>query len=117
MRVAMSQLAAVSDAQFSALETQVGLLGGRVDTLSFRLDDLDQSTRGGIAAAMAMGGMMVVPDSDVSVSLNASTYRGEQGFAGGITARIAPRIYVAGAVTGSTTRNSTGGRVGVSFGL
>lgn len=57
----MNHLAAISDAQFGALEDQLG-------DLTFRLDDIDESTRGGIAAAMAMGGMMVVPDSTVSVT-------------------------------------------------
>ena len=60
---------------------------------------------------------MIVPDSNISVSLNASTYRGEQGFAGGITARVAPKVYVSGSLTGSTAKNSTGGRVGVAFGF
>jgi trimeric autotransporter adhesin len=61
--------------------------------------------------------MMVVPDSTVSVSFNASTYRGEQGFAGGVTARVAPRVYVSGSVAGSTAKNSTGARAGVAFGF
>ena len=109
-RVAMSHLAAISEAQFGALEDRLG-------DLSFRLDDVDRATRGGIAAAMAMGGMMVVPDSTVSINMNLATYRGEQGFAGGVVARVAPRVYVSGAVTGSTQKKSTGGRVGVAFGL
>jgi hypothetical protein len=109
-RVAMHYLAAVSDAQFSALENQLG-------DLSFRLDEMDQSSRAGVAAAMAMGGMMVVPDSNLSVSVNVATYRGEQGFSGGIVARVAPKVYVSGAVTGSSHKKSTGARVGVAFGL
>jgi hypothetical protein len=106
----MSHIAAVTDAQFSTLE-------GRLSDLSFRLDDVDQGARAGTAAAMAMGGTMVVPDSSVSISLNAATYRGEQGFSGSVVARLAPRVYVSGAIAGSSQKKSTGGRVGVAFGL
>ena len=66
---------------------------------------------------MAMGGTMIVPDSNVSLSLNASTYRGEQGFSGSFAARLAQRVYVSASVAGSTARDSTGGRVGVAFGF
>jgi hypothetical protein len=110
-------VSAISDVQFNALATRVGTLENRVDALTFRLDDLDASTRGGIAAAMAMGGTMVVPDSKVSVSLNAATYRGEQGFSGAITLQMSEKVYISGAVTGSTTEDSTAGRVGVAFGF
>lgn len=106
----MQAVAAVTDAQFSALQADV-------DSLSFQLDDLDETTRGGIAAAMALGGQMVVPDSTVSVTVNGSTYRGEQGFAGSVAARVAPRIYLSGGIAGSTAKKSTGGRVGVAFGF
>ena len=106
----MQAVAAVSDAQFAALQADV-------DTLGFQLDDLDESTRGGIASAMALGGQMIVPDSTISVSGNVSTYRGEQGFAGSVAARVAPRIYVSGGIAGSTAKNSTGGRVGVALGF
>ncbi|OBX19896.1 hypothetical protein A9995_04925 [Erythrobacter sp. QSSC1-22B] len=60
---------------------------------------------------------MIVPDSTASVSMNASTYRGEQGFAGTVTARVAPKLYLSEGFAGSTARDSTGGRVGLAFGL
>jgi hypothetical protein len=66
---------------------------------------------------MALGGTMVVPDSRVSLSFNAATYRGEEGFSGSIVARVAPKIYLSGGVAGSSAKGSTGGRVGVAFGL
>ncbi|MXO86767.1 hypothetical protein GRI38_12100, partial [Altererythrobacter aurantiacus] len=110
VRVAMDAIAEISDAQFNALSD-------RVTGLDFRLDELDESTSGGIAAAMAFGGTMIVPDSSISVSLNASTYGGEQGFAGTVSARVAPRIYVSGGIAGSTASDTTGGRVGVAFGF
>ncbi|MEM6827110.1 MAG: hypothetical protein AAF553_04130, partial [Pseudomonadota bacterium] len=110
VRVSMNALAAVSEAQFNALS-------GRVTGLEFRLEDVDQRARGGIAAAMALGGQMVVPESSVSLSFNASTFQGEQGFAGSVSARVAQRVYVSAGVAGSTASDSTGGRVGVAFGF
>jgi len=71
----------------------------------------------GIAAAVALGGTMIVPDSAVSMSFNLATYRGQQGFAGSVVGRLSQRIYVNAGVAGSTMRGSTTGRVGISFGL
>ena len=51
------------------------------------------------------GGMMVVPDSPVTFNFNLATYCGEQGVAGGLVGRDAPKIYI------------NGGRVGIAFGL
>ena len=62
-------------------------------------------------------GPMVVPDSNISISFNAATYRGQQGFSGTVAARVAPKVYVSAGVAGSTAKKSTGGRVGVAFGL
>ena len=118
--VTTAELSSVTTAMVSSLEVtdqQFADLSGRVDDLSFRLDDMNHQTRAGIAAAMALGGTMVAPDSAISVNFNAATYRGEQGFSGSVVARLAPRIYVSGGVAGSTSKGSTGGRVGVTFGL
>lgn len=81
------------------------------------LEKLSRRNDGGIAAAMALGGTMIVPDSNVSVNFNLATYRGEQGFAGTVAARVAPRIYVSGGFVGSTAKGSNGGRVGVAIGF
>jgi autotransporter adhesin len=117
MRVSMSSLAAITDAQFGALEDRVLGLDQRVAGLEFRLEDVDRRASGGIAAAMALGGQMVVPDSDLSVSLNASTFRGEQGFAGSIAARLGERLYLSAGIAGSSAPESTGGRVGLAVGF
>jgi hypothetical protein len=98
-------------------EEQFADLSGRVDGLSFRLDEVNKQTRAGIAASMALGGTMVVPDSNFSFNFNAAAYRGEGGFSGSVVARVASRVYVSGGVAGSTAKGSTGGRVGVAFGL
>jgi hypothetical protein len=60
---------------------------------------------------------MIVPDSTVSVSFNLATYRGQQGYAGMIAVRAAPKVYISGGITGSTVSGSAGGRVGVAFGF
>lgn len=100
-----------------ALDSGLTQLSGRVDLLELANDRSFDRVNGGIAAAMALGGTMVVPDSDVSVSFNLATYRGEQGFSGAVVVRAAPRVYVNGGFAGSTVKGSTGGRVGVAFGF
>ena len=117
VRVSMNTMQAITDAQIQNLSGSISALDGRITGLAFQLEDLDQRTRGGIAAAMAMGGTMIVPDSTFSVSANVSTYQGEQGFSGSIAARVRERVYITASVAGSTAEKSTGGRVGVAFGF
>ena len=71
---------------------------------------------GGIAAAMAMGGTVMPPDSTFAISFNLATYRGEQGFSGAAVAKVTERVWLSGGIAGSTVKGSTGGRVGVTFG-
>lgn len=106
----LRQVAEIGDTQFSVLDGRVGLLDDRLDQMS------DQ-TRGGIAAAMALGGTMVVPDSNVSINFNIATYRGEQGYSGSLVAKVTPKIYVSGGFAGSTAKGSAGGRAGVAIGF
>jgi len=100
-----------------ALDSGLSDLDSRVDLLELAANRGFQQVNGGIAAAMALGGTMIVPDSNVSVSFNLATYRGEQGFSGAVVVRAAPRVYLNGGFAGSTARGSTGGRVGVAFGF
>jgi len=106
----MMNALAVTEDQFAMLDSRVGLLQSR-------LDGMERETRGGIAAAMALGGTMVVPDSNVSFSFNLATYRGEQGYSGTVVARVAPKVYISGGFAGSSAKRSNGGRVGVAFGM
>ena len=99
--------------EISALQDRVGNIETSVTGLRRNI----QQANGGIAAAVALGGTMVVPESNVSLSFNLATYRGQQGFSGAVVGRIAPKIYVNAGVGGSTVRKSTAGRVGISFGL
>lgn len=99
--------------QISTLQDQVGGLQTSVNGLRRNIKEANA----GIAAAVALGGTMIVPDSAVSMSFNLATYRGQQGFAGSVVGRLSQRIYVNAGVAGSTMRGSTTGRVGISFGL
>lgn len=100
-----------------ALDSGLAQLDSRVDLLELGNARGFRRANGGIAAAMALGGTMVVPDSQVSLSFNLATYRGEQGFSGAVVVRAAPRVYFSGGFAGSTIKGSTGGRVGVAFGF
>ena len=84
---------------------------------SLAIDRRFNQLEGGIAASVALGGTTIVPDSNVSVSFNLSTYQGEQGFSGALTGRVAEKVYVSGGVASSTAKGTTTGRVGVHFGL
>jgi hypothetical protein len=109
----MTAIEAVNTSQgtrITSLEALVGGIGASVETNRVEAN-------GGIAAAMALGGATIVPDSSVSINFNLSTYRGQQGFAGSIAARVAPKVYVTGGIAGSTVGGSTGGRVGLAIGF
>ncbi len=108
--MALNSVAQVSTAQFDALS-------GRVNALDFRLEELDESTRGGIAAAMAFGGTMIVPGKPVSLSFSVANYRGEQAFAGNLAGQIADDVYLAAGVSGNTGDGSIGTRATVLFGF
>jgi hypothetical protein len=104
-------------AAFAAVDNQLSNLDARIDVLSASTGRGFRQGNAGIAAAMALGGTMIVPDSTVSVSFNLATYRGQQGYAGMIAVRAAPKVYISGGITGSTVSGSAGGRVGVAFGF
>lgn len=108
--MALNSVAAVSDAQFDALS-------GRVAALDFQLSDLDDSLSGGIAAAMAMGSAPIVPGKNFSMTMAASTYRGEQAFAGSITGRMSDSFYISASISGNTGDDSVGARVAGTVGF
>jgi autotransporter adhesin len=110
----------------ASLDLDVGTLqglGGRVGTLETQVATLDgalgrglRRANGGIAAAMALGGTVMPPDTTFAVSFNLATYRGQQGFSGAVVARVTDHVWVSGGFAGSTVRGSTGARTGVTFG-
>ena len=106
-------------ADIANLQKSVGDLTSEFSNINTKIDGLGQRARqadGGIAAAMALGGTMLLPDTSVSVAVNLATYRGEQGFSGSVVARVRENVWISGGIGGSTVKRSTGGRVGVSFG-
>ena len=108
----------MSDAQFSALSAKVDGLGTRVDNLSVSMNELDNVLSGGIAASMALGSAIAVPDKAFSLSLNVATYGGEQGFAGTMTGRLSDSVYVSAGVAGNSGgRGRVGAQAGVALGF
>lgn len=106
-------------ADIANLQKSVADLTSEFSNINTQIEGLGQRARqadGGIAAAMALGGTMLLPDTSVSVSFNLATYRGEQGFSGSVVARVRENVWISGGIGGSTVKRSTGGRVGVSFG-
>jgi trimeric autotransporter adhesin len=101
---------AVSDQQIVDLQNGMATLNSRVGQVS-------RESNGGTAAAMAMGGMMVVPDSTWTLGANVATYRGERGFAAGLVGRASQRLYISAGVAGSSVPGSTGARVGMAIGF
>jgi hypothetical protein len=79
---------ASTKAQQAVIDDAVAAHCAQITSLGRRLD----GANGAIAAAMAMGGIMVVPDSNVRMNFNLATYRGEQGFASGIVGRLSKRV-------------------------
>ena len=112
------------NSRLAALEFGSTGLGGRVGALEAGVTQLhidlrtyNRQATGGIAAALALGGATIVPDSKLSVSFNLSTYRGQQGFSGSVIGRVSDKVYISGGIAGSTVKKSTGGRVGITFGM
>jgi hypothetical protein len=97
----------------ASAQSNIGILVSDVAGLK---EDI-RRTNGGIAAAVAIGGAAIVPDSPLSISFNLSTYRGEQGFSGSVLGKVSERVYLSAGVAGSTVGKSTTGRIGVTFGL
>lgn len=117
---AIQTLNTAQSTQLTQLQSGQAALQSMIDNQAAQISDLSlgqHQSVGGIASAMALGGMMIVPNVTTSINFNLATYRGEQGFAFGIVRRVAPTVYVSGGVAGSTVRGSTGGRVGMAFGF
>jgi trimeric autotransporter adhesin len=109
----LRHISAVTDAKFDALQGRVVGLEDRMDNFDLRLDGVNA----GIAAAVALGGVGIVPGKAISVSGNVSTYRGEQGFAASLAARVSDSFYLTGGVAASTEKGSATGRVGFMAGF
>jgi trimeric autotransporter adhesin len=127
LRPAITSLQSTSATQGSAIAAmltqnlaqndRISALEAGQSALSNRVDSNGRAANAGIAAAMALGGTMVVPDSNVTVNFNLANYRGQQGFSGSVVGRVSPKLYVSAGVAGSTIKGSTGSRIGIAFGF
>jgi hypothetical protein len=113
----MRYIAAVSDAQFSALSNDVATLTSRVDAIDFQLSDLDQSMRGGIAAAAALGSAIAMPGKRFTIGGNIATHGGEQGFAASFTGRVSENFAIGAGVAGNTGDDRVTAQVGFALGF
>lgn len=107
---AIEAVNATQNTRLTSLEALVGGVGATVETNRVEAN-------GGIAAAMAMGGAVIIPGKSVSINFNLATYRGQQGFSTSIAGQVAPSVYLTAGVAASTAKGSTGGRVGVAIGF
>jgi hypothetical protein len=106
-------LSAVTDGQFADLSGRVSVLESRINGFDLRL----QGVEGGVAAAMAMGQAKLVPDANISMTVAAATYGGQQGYAGSFSGRISDKMYISGSVSGNTGDKRVGGAVSATVGF
>ena len=99
------------------VDSRIAGLDNRVSLLDQAVARNRRFANGGIAAAMALSGTTIVPDSDWSMSFNLATFEGQQGFSTSIVGRVTEGLYISGGITGSTVNGTTAGRVGVAFGF
>lgn len=113
VRTSLDHISAVTDSQFSDLSNRLGIVETRLDHFDVRMTGIE----GGVAAAMAMGQAKLVPDANVSMTVAAATYGGQQGYAGSISGRVGEKVYVSGSVSGNTGDKRVGGAVSATFGF
>ena len=70
---------------------------------------------GGVATAMAMGGIAVPETKLYAVSANLGAYRGETALAGGVAFRLTDNATLNGSLGVGVNHGDVGGRVGVTF--
>jgi len=114
VRVAMAQVAAVSDAQFISLQDRVGMAEGSVSSL-FDLQSADrEDARRGIAAAMAQA-EPPFPSAPgrTAYAGRGAVYRGEYAFSLGIAHRLdTPSPFALSASLSHAGAGHTGASVG-----
>ncbi|MDQ3565845.1 MAG: YadA C-terminal domain-containing protein [Pseudomonadota bacterium] len=76
-----------------------------------RLNDLDA----GVAMALALASVPVVPSKDVSLGLAVGSYNGQEGYAAKLNWVATTNLVVSGGV-GANSRNEVSGAIGVSIG-
>lgn len=110
IRVSMNALSAISEAQFNALSD-------RVTGLDFRLEDVDQRARGGIAAAAALGSAIAMPDKDFVIAGNVATYGGEQCYALTFVGRASDSLAFTAGIAGNSGDGDVIAQAGFALGF
>jgi hypothetical protein len=114
VRVSVSQIAAVSDSQFSALTGRVSYIEGQVSRLFDLSQTIDHDAKQGIAAIAAMAHPHFPSEAGkTSYASNVSAYRGEIGFSAGAMHRFEGDFALSAGVT-YAGGSSTAVRVGVA---
>ncbi|MEM6496442.1 MAG: hypothetical protein AAF709_06930, partial [Pseudomonadota bacterium] len=73
--------------------------------------------RGGIAAAAALGSNIILPNKDLTMSGNVTTFGGEQGFALSLTGRASESFALTAGVAGSTAEGDVIAQAGFALGF
>lgn len=110
-------IAAVTDAQFSALSGRVDTLESGLAMTNMRLEDLDQRMSGGIAAATALGSAIMLPGQRFTFGGNVATYNGEQGYAATFTGRVNDNFALGAGIAGNTGDGEIVAQAGFAFGF
>jgi len=97
-------------------------LGGRLDReeseRKFADAVLNDQIASSIATAIALGGALVLPDADFTLSGNLGFYKGAKAVAFNGAARVSRSTYVTAAFGGGLNKRGTvGGRVGFAVGF
>ena len=100
-------------AAFSETDQTEDLKAMKVPTLILQGDD-DQIVPYKDASLLQA---KLVPDANISMTVAAATYGGEQGYAGSISGRLADKVYISGSMSGNTGDKRVGGAVSATFGF
>jgi len=105
--------AAVIDPRVDSLAGRVALLERRVGGYDLRMQGLE----GGVASAMAMGGVAPIPGRKFTVTVAGAGYGGQQALAGMLGGWVGEDVFVSAAVSGNTGDRRVGARVAASVGF
>ncbi len=117
MRVSLNALSQVSEIQFNTLASSVTALDTRLTGVEFRLEEVDQRARGGIAAAAALGSALAMPDKSFVLAGNVATYGGEQGYALTLSSRASENLAFTAGVAGNTGEGDVIAQAGFAVGF
>ena len=114
IRVSMNTLSAVTDAQFTALESRLLGLEGQVSTFFDLTDSIDRDAQRGIASIAAQANPHFPSAAGkTSYASNVAVYRGEVGVSAGLMHRFDGDLAITAGVT-YAGGNSTSIRAGIA---